>query len=148
MFHFAKSKRGETLISVLVGVIILALAIGAITTILMQNRTIDEDYNTNNTVFLLRTNAENIVKKMDTKSLAEKDVFYLSKDSSSKIFQILTGTTNDSYRYINSDGDLVTNTGSYGWTLYSRVFLLEKNDTTLGEPHQIIKAGIKELIRK
>lgn len=114
MFHFAKSKRGETLISVLVGVIILVIAIGGITTILMQNRTIDEDYNTNNTVFLLRTNAENIVKKLNTTSLAEKDVFYISKDSTTKTFRIFTGTTNDSYRYINSDGDLVTNTGSYG----------------------------------
>jgi len=114
MYHFATSKRGETLISVLVGVVILALAIGGITIILMQNRTIDEDYDTNNAVFLLRTNAENIVKKMDTKNIAENEVFYLSKDSTTKTFQVWTGTTNDSYRYINSDGDLVTNTGSYG----------------------------------
>lgn len=114
----------------------------------MQNRTIDEDYNTNNAVYLLRTNAENIVKKLDTKSLAEKDIFYIIKDSTVKTFQIFTGTTNDGYRYINGDGDLVTNTGSYGGTLYSRIFLVEKNDTTLGAPHQIIKAGIRELIRK
>lgn len=148
MDHFAISKKGETLISVLVGVVILTIAIGGITTIMVQNRNIDEDYATNNAVFLLRTNTENIIKRINTKSLMEKDIFYLYKDPVTKTFQIFTWTTAEWYKYINSDGDFITNTGTYIPTLYSRILSLEKEDTMLGEKHQIIKAGIKELIRK
>ncbi|MDD5198132.1 MAG: hypothetical protein PHN60_04725 [Candidatus Gracilibacteria bacterium] len=148
MYNFSNSKRGETLISIIVGVVILAIAIGGVAVILFQNSAIEEDYAKNNTVAILQSNAENIVRKIDTSSLAEKDIFFLSKDPLTKTFQIFTGTLNEGYKYINKNGNQVTNTGSYAGTIYSRIFSVERGDSSFGKPRQVIKGGIKELIRK
>lgn len=94
--------------------------------ILFQNSAIEEDYAKNNTVAILQSNAENIVRKIDTSSLAEKDIFFLSKDPLTKTFQIFTGTLNEGYKYINKNGNQVTNTGSYAGTIYSRIFSVER----------------------
>lgn len=107
--------------------------------ILIQNRTIEEDYNINNTVTLLQSNAENIMRKVDTSNLSDKDIFFLYKDSASQTFQVFTGTINESYKYINGNGDAVTDTGTYIETIYTRIFSLAQGDTFFGEPRQIIK---------
>lgn len=139
MHDFSNSKRGETLVSILVGVVILAIAMGGVTMILVQNRTIEEDYDKNNSVSILQSNAENIVRKVDTSSLAENDIFYLYKEPLTQIFQVLTGSTNERYKYINRNGDLVTDTGSYAGTIYVRMFSVERGDSGLGKAKQIIK---------
>ncbi|MDD5377210.1 MAG: hypothetical protein PHH16_03770 [Candidatus Gracilibacteria bacterium] len=148
MHDFSNSKRGETLISIVVGVVILAIAIGGVAMILVQNRTIEEDYDKNSTLATLQSNAESIVRKVDTSGLAEKDIFFLYKDPITKTFQIFTGTTNEGYKYINKNGDLITNTGSYAGTVYTRIFSVERGDASFGKPRQVIKGGIKELIWK
>lgn len=66
MHYFATSKKGETLVSIMVGVIILAIAIGSVAIILGQNYAIEDDYEMNNNVFVLQSNTENIVRKVDT----------------------------------------------------------------------------------
>jgi flagellar basal body-associated protein FliL len=126
MYNFSNSKKGETLMSIIVGVAILSIAMGGVVLILAQNRTIEEDYDTNNSISILQTNAENIVRKVNTSMLAEKDVFFLKKDSVTKIFQALTGSINDGYKYIDRDGNLVTNTGSYAGSIYTRIFTVER----------------------
>lgn len=148
MFDFSNSKRGETLISVIVWAVILAIAIGGVTLILIQNRTIEEDYEKNNAIAILQSNTENIVRKADTGNLAEKDAFFLYKDPITKTFQVFTGTANDGYKYINKNGDQVVDTGSYAGTVYTRILSIEKEDASFGEKRQVIKGGIKELIRK
>ncbi|HBB27551.1 TPA: hypothetical protein DCZ36_03600 [Candidatus Gracilibacteria bacterium] len=148
MYNFSNSKKGETLISIIVGVVILAIAIGGVAVILFQNSAIEEDYDKNNTVAILQSNAENIVRKMDTSNLAEKDIFFLSKDPGTKMFQVFTGTMNEGYKYINKNGDQIINTGSYAGTIYARIFSVERGDNSFGKPRQVIKGGIKELIRK
>lgn len=148
MYNFSNSKNGETLISIIVWVVILAIAIGGVAVILFQNSAIEEDYDKNNTVAILQTNAENIVRKADTSSLAEKDIFFLFKDPETKTFQVFTGITNEWYKYINKNGDQITDTGSYVGTVYSRIFSVERWDSSFGKPRQVIKGGIKELIRK
>lgn len=126
MYNFSNSKRGETLISIIVGVVILAIAMGGVVLILIQNRTIEEDYDKNNTLSFLQSNAESIIRKVDTSRLAEKDIFFLYKDPTTQTFQAFTGSANESYKYINKYGELVTNTGSYAGTLYTRVFSVER----------------------
>jgi flagellar basal body-associated protein FliL len=139
--QIAISKRGETLISLLIGVVLMAIAISGIVAIIIYNQSIDEDYKMNNTIFILQSNAENIAQKTNTSLLAEKDIFYLYKDPLSRTFQVFTGATNDRYKYINRDGEFVTNTGSsYTDTLYTRILSVEKKETTPGDvPHQVIK---------
>ncbi|MDD2891419.1 MAG: hypothetical protein PHQ95_00450 [Candidatus Gracilibacteria bacterium] len=148
MYNFSNIKNGETLVSIIVGIVILVIAIGGAVMILMQGSAIEEDYDKNNTLSVLQYNAENIVRKIDTSNLSEKDVFFVYKDPLSQSFQIFTGSANEGYKYIDKNGDLVTNTGSYIGTIYTRVFSVEKGDSSFGEPRQVIKGAIKELIRK
>ena len=95
MYDFSNSKRGETLVSILVGVVILSIAMGGVVMILIQSRTIEEDYNKNNTLSILQSNAENIVRKTDTSDILEKEIFFLHKDSIEKTFRVFTGTANE-----------------------------------------------------
>ena len=148
MYNFSNSKKGESLISIIVWVTILAIAVSGIAMILFQNRTIEEDYGKTNTITLLQSNAETIVRKVDTSRFAEKDVFYLCKDDSTGIFTAFTGALGESCKYIDKNGDKVTNTGSFADTIYTRIFSIEKEDNSSGKPRQVIKGGIKELIRK
>lgn len=116
--------------------------------ILLQNSTIEEDYDKNNTITILQSNAESIVRKTNTSGFAEKDVFFVYKNPVTKIFEAFTGTTNERYKYVNKNGDMVTNTGSYAGTVYTRIFTVELGDTSFGKPRQVIRGAIKELIRK
>ncbi len=148
MYNFSNSKKGETLISVLAGVAILIIAMGGVTLILLQNRTIEDDYDKGNTVSLLQSSTENIIRETDTSSLSEKDIFFLYKNPTSQTFQIFTGSGGEQYKYINKNGELVTNTGSYAGTIYTRIFSVERGDSSFGKPRQVIKGAIKELIKK
>ncbi|OIP54484.1 hypothetical protein AUK10_00780 [Candidatus Gracilibacteria bacterium CG2_30_37_12] len=148
MYNFSNSKKGETLVSLVVGVVILAIAMGGVTLILLQNRTIEDDYDKSNTISLLQSSAENIVRKTDTSILSEKDIFFLYKDPASQTFQVFTGSSGEQYKYIDKNGELITNTGSYAGTIYTRVFSVERGDSSFGKPRQVIKGAIKELIKK
>ena len=148
MYNFSTSKRGETLISIIVGVVILAIALFWAALILFQSHTIEEEYGKNNTVAILQSNTENIVRKIDTSSLAEGDIFFIHKDPETKVFSIFTGSVNEQYKYINRDGESVTNTGSNTETVYTRILTVELADSSLGKPRQVIQGGIKELIRR
>lgn len=62
---------------------------------------------------------------------------------------MMTGAANEEYKYINSNGELVVDTGSYiDDAVYTRSFYVEKKDIKNGPQGQVIKAWIKELIRK
>jgi len=66
MYNFSNTKNGETLVSIIVGVVILGIAISGITMILIQSRAIEADYDSNNFMTILQSNAENIVRNIDT----------------------------------------------------------------------------------
>lgn len=126
MYNFSNSKKGRTLVSIIVWVAILAIAISGIAMILFQNRTIEDDYGKTNHITLLQSNAETIVRKVDTSHLSEKDIFFLCKDDSTGVFAAFTGALGESCKYIDKNGDKVTNTGSFADTIYTRIFSIEK----------------------
>lgn len=149
MYNFSNLKKGETLVSVVVGIVILGIAMGGVAMILVQNSTIEEDYGKNNNVFFLQSNAENIVRRVDTSAVIEKEVFFLRKDPLTRTFLVYTGTTNEGEKYIDRDGNKIDAPTSYPGTVYTRSFIVERQDTSFGDkPRQVIKGGIKELIRK
>ncbi len=82
MYDFSNAKNGETLISIVVGVVILGIAISGMTMILIQSRAIEDDYDSRNYLTILQSNAENIVRNIDTTAFREKDLFYIQKDAS------------------------------------------------------------------
>ncbi len=137
-----KTNNAETLISILIWIsIISAISFWAIK-MLQYDREKSITYDKINEIFLLETNANNLVKKVITKDFKEKEVFYLYKTWSQII--AYSWVTNEYLKYINSDWELVTNTWTYVWNIYSRLFIVDKDTAT----NQLIKWGIKELIRK
>ena len=108
--------------------------------LLTKNYEIEDNYNRNNTIFLLKNNASNITNKLNTNSVPEGNVFFIYKNKDVHEFQILYGTGNDMFKYINKDGELVYNTGSYtDGTIYTRIFYAEKKDASIVDGRQIIK---------
>ncbi len=123
------------------------MAVSGIAVILSSNSTLETEYDRNNRLFLLQNNSEAVVRRVDTSGIAEGEVFFIRKDEASKTFLVLTGAENVDQRYVNAYGAWV-NTGTTTDTVYARSFLMEKKDPTIGNGGQVIRAGVKELIRK
>jgi hypothetical protein len=138
-FPAVQGNAGETLISIVVGVFILSLVLFGVMNLLVHNYTVEDDYARNNKIHLLELNAASLIRRLDTSSGPEKEVFYIYKDTATKEFKIFTGASNIAYGYINSYGDTITNTGSYSGALYLRTFFLDQSDTSLSVGNQVIK---------
>lgn len=137
-----KTNKAETLISILIWIsIIRAISFWAIT-MLQYDKEKSLEYDKINDIFLLETNANNIIKKVKTSDFKEKEVFYLYKTGS----QILAYTwlTNDYLKYIDNKWNVVINTWTYKWNIYTRLFIVDKDTATT----QLIKWWIKELLKK
>lgn len=114
----------------IVGVLIIALIIGSIARIISVHYATEDAYTRDETLTFLQSNSTNIVRKVNTKSLAENDIFYIYKDTTNKRFLVMTGATADQYKYIDSRSEWVSNTGSFESTVYTQIFLVDKNDTS------------------
>ena len=136
------NKKAETLVSIIIWIIIISIV--AFWTIKMTEFDKEKslEYDKINEIFLLETNTNNLIKKVKTSDFKEKEIFYLYKTGS----QILAFTwiSNDYMKYINKNWDLVTNTWTYDWNIYTRLFIVDKDTATT----QLIKWWIKELLKK
>ncbi|MDD2745362.1 MAG: hypothetical protein PHU93_02385 [Candidatus Gracilibacteria bacterium] len=141
------NHRGETLVGIIVGVTIIAIVIGSIAKILSIQYVIEDDYVRNQTLTALQNNATNIVKKLDTSSISENEVFAMYKDSVNRKYLVMTGSNVEIYKYVDRQGTWVSNTGSFNDTIYTQLLTVDKNDSSLLRK-QIIKGEIRELIRK
>ena len=102
MYSHFRSSRGETLISVLTGIIILSIVLFGIINILSSTADVESDTSSQLQISLLEQNATSLIKLTDTKGIAEKEVFYLYKNPNTLTIQVFTGSSNISYAYINS----------------------------------------------
>ncbi|MFZ4461161.1 MAG: hypothetical protein ACOYN2_01065 [Patescibacteria group bacterium] len=81
---------------------IIALIIGSIARIISVHYATEDAYTRDETLSFLQANASNIVRKLNTKPLSENDLFYVYKDTVNKKFIIMTGSTSEAYKYIDS----------------------------------------------
>lgn len=142
-----KNRRGETLAAIIVGSLVLAAAVSGVAVILAGNASLETEYERSNQVFILQSNAEAIIRRLDTSAIREGEIFYVRKDVENRRFLVLTGSENADYRYVNANGEWV-NTGSTTETVFSRIFLMERKDSSVGAGGEVIRAAVKELIRK
>lgn len=141
------NRRGETLVGIIVGVMIIAIVIGSIAKILSVQYVIEDDYVRNQTLSVLQNNVSNIVKKVDTSSIAENEIFALYKDSAAKKFVVMTGSNVETYKYVDRRGNWVSNTGSFQDAIYTQLLYMDKSDASPIRK-QVVKGEIRELIRK
>jgi hypothetical protein len=140
-------SRWETLVSIIVWVLIIAIVIWSIAKILSIQYTIEDDYLRNQTLFLLTNNATNIVKKVDTSNIAENETFSIYKDVLNQNFIVMTWSNVEPYKYIDRRGNWVAHTGAFQGTIYTQRMLLDKNGA-FPIQKQVVKWEIRELIRK
>lgn len=136
------NKKAETLVSIIIWILIISIVIFWTIKMIEYDKEKSLEYDKINDIFLLETNANNIIRKIKTSDINEKEVFYLYKTGS----QILAYTwlTNDYLKYIDNKWNVVINTWTYKWNIYTRLFIVDKDTATT----QLIKWWIKELLKK
>ena len=144
---FFRTTKGETLVSVVLGVAILSFLVAGIASVLYTSYDSEDNYDRTNALLLLQSNATSILRNVDTSAVREKETFVIYRDTSAQRFVIFTGATDvEKYRYVDKNGNYVSNTGSHIGPLYSLYFFVDKNESSFGKKNQIIKAGLKELV--
>jgi len=149
IFRRMRSTRGETLVSVIIGVVILSILSAAIANILFTNLDLEDTYDRNNNLLILKSNATNILRGTDTSMLGEKETFAIYRDSVNHQFTVFTGATNVAqYKYINQNGDYVATPTSHTGRLYNVYYFVDKNESSFGKKNQIVKVGLQEILSK
>lgn len=143
-----KNTFWESLIWIIIWIFILSFIILWITNLLINSKKVIETYENKKIISILKNNTENAIKKIDTDSINETEIFYLYKNETTNNFEIFTWTTNANYKYIDKHWSHVDDIVNFNDSIFSRILWLERDDNTIWENHQIIKASIKKLIKK
>lgn len=133
--------KWETLVSLIITVIIISVIIIAMIRIITKDNELNFEYDKINYISLLENNTNKLIKKLDTSSFQENDIFYIYQSWST--IKAFSGTNSEDYKYINYLGEYIQ-TGSYQGIIYTRQCIIEKASIEW----QMIKCWIKELIRK
>lgn len=123
------SQKGESLVGIIIGVTILSFAVIWIMNLIFQSQNVIDNFNENRNIELIEDNALVIWKKIDTSLVLEDEIFYIYKDNINKTYQIYTGTINDGYKYIDENGNHISNTWSYDGQLYERTYILKRKQS-------------------
>lgn len=144
-----KNNFWESLVWIIIWVTILSVSILWILNLLLFSNNLTAIFNNTTRITILKDNAVNVVKKLDTSSILENEAFYLYKNKPLKQFEIYTGTWYTGYKYIDQLWDQVTDLQWYKWYIYARILWLQREDTSIADnKNQIIKASIRRLIKK
>lgn len=133
-----KTNQAETLVSILIWISIISVISFSAVKMIQYDKEKSIDYNKINNIYILETNANNLLKRVNISNFNEKEIFYLYKTWS----QILSysWTNNEYLKYINENWDLVTNTWTYNWKIYTRTFSIDKKTSK----NSIININIDE----
>jgi len=122
-----------------------------IVNILIFSTDVTARYNETNRVQVLKQNLTNIVKKIDTSTLQENEIFYLHKNPAAiwwAKYEIYTWALNSNYQYIDELWDHVSDTDTFEWDIYSQILWIANEDISFLEQNQVIRASIKRLERR
>ena len=141
------NKKAETLMSVIIWVFILTFVLLWITNLMIESNIIVDKFNKTRDINILKQNSINIIKNIDTSNIPENSIFYIYRDKSNNKFEI-KDSNEPEYKYVDKFWDYISDLNTYEWNIYSRIFYLERDDNSLWDVHQVIKASIKRLIKK
>jgi uncharacterized membrane protein (Fun14 family) len=91
-----KNKKAETLVSIVIGILILSFIILVLTNIIISSKDTLQIYDNSRILTILQNNASTIISKIDTSKIKENEIFYLYKDISNQKFKIFTGSDDSS----------------------------------------------------
>lgn len=95
-----KNKAWDSFVWIIIWVFILSIVLLWIINVLWFNQNTLSIYNDSVNEYVVNSNVENIIKKLDN-NIVDTNDFYLYKDTVNKEFKYLTWITNDEYKYID-----------------------------------------------
>jgi len=142
------SQKGESFVWIIVWVFILSIVILWIANLIIYSATLVDTYKDTARVGILKDSLANVIQKVDTSQIRQNEIFYVYKNEGTNTYQVFTGTTNDTYKYIDKFWNHVSDIISFEEDIYSRILWTEREDTTLTDQDQIVRASIRKLIKK
>lgn len=114
-------KNAESMIWIVVWVFILWFTLMWIINILNFSQNTWANYEDEIYVYVNESNANNIIKKIDTSVVWYQEEFYIHKDNINKEFKIYTGSTNLQYSFIDKLWNLTDPIVNI-WKTFKRIF--------------------------
>lgn len=96
-----KNIKWDTIVWIIIAVFIISIILLWILSIINFDTDMSNNYNIEIDKFWLKSNAENIVKKLDISNISDNENFYIYKDIENKEYKIMTWSINQDYKYIN-----------------------------------------------
>lgn len=116
-----KNKKAESLVAIIIWIFILSFALFWIISILTYNKDVSKFYWEEIDKYMIESNTNNIIKKIDTSAINTNETFYLHKNEITKEYEILTWAINEEYKYIDNLWNKVI-PGDNIWKTYTREF--------------------------
>ncbi|MDD3144717.1 MAG: hypothetical protein PHV23_01250 [Candidatus Gracilibacteria bacterium] len=101
------NKKADTIAGIIIAVFILSFAMLGIVNVLDYNQNISQNYEKETDSYILKSNSENILKRLNVDNIQENGKFYIYKNTASGEFLIMTGAANEKYKYVDKDGNNV-----------------------------------------
>ena len=115
------NKRADSIAWIIIAVFILSFALMGIINVLDYNKDVSLNYEKETWEYLLKSNAQNLLKKVDISEVEQNQEFYINKNSTTNQYEVLTWTTNERYKYIDIDWNNVDPSVAV-WKTYERYF--------------------------
>lgn len=115
------NKRADTIAWIIIAVFILSFAMLWIVNVLDYNQNISDNYEKETDSYILKSNSENILKRLNIDHIEQDQKFWIYKNEGTNMYEVVTWTWNEMYRYIDKDGrkvDPATNL----WKTFIREF--------------------------
>lgn len=138
------SKKGESLVWIIIGVTILSFVLVWIMNLVFQSQDVVDNFQSNRDLSLLEENALLIGNAIDTSFVMENEVFYVERNTTNNTYYIYTGSLSEWYKYIDSMGNTISNTGSYTWIYYKRSLTLKRKTSPTGTVYTLITPTIEK----
>lgn len=137
-----KNKYWESMITIVISVFILSFLLLTIASIIAQSSSVSEEYKTEKNINILKSNAYNIINKLNTKDFSQGEKLYIFKDNNE--FKVFSWTINEKYKYIDKYWNYVDNISENNWNIYTRTLKLERKDIIKNKVNNFITIEVKK----
>lgn len=96
------NKKADSIAWVIVAIFILSFAMLWIVNVLDYNQNITSNYEKETDLYMIKSNTENILKRVNIDSLQQNEKFWLYKNNVTNEYEIKTWTWNESFKYIDN----------------------------------------------
>lgn len=98
-----KNKKADSIAWIIIAVFILSFAMLWIVNVLDYNKDMTYNYEKETDSYVLKSNSDNILKRLNISELWQDEIFYIRKDNVNNEFLILTWSTNEHYKYVDKN---------------------------------------------